>query len=137
MIKYLFVTLLFVNVQATGDGNGSEYLNLSNFTYPLGPQSCDLQSDCFNCTLSNCNWEQNSTSVNKCVSKGATNGVTLKEFLKNAPTCGDPGKFCSISPTPGTMKFGANLKGVSVPPGYFCFKNYITSKLLDFGLTFK
>ena len=86
----------------------TEYVDLKNFTYPLGPETCSRQRDCFNCTLSNCDWQMSDPSQpwnGQCVSTKQEYNITVKQFLVNAPKCQDPGNFCSMTPTPDVMKF--------------------------------
>ena len=53
------IALLLTSVQAVWNGAGNEILNLTALDYHVGPDTCDTWKpyDCFNCILSNCNYD--------------------------------------------------------------------------------
>jgi hypothetical protein len=102
------------------------------------PGGCDTISDCFNCTLSNCNWGAGGCQMSF---GGIEKGETTVEFIfKNAPICGDPLQACKTTRVAKTCEehgdcaiemeeydrdeFHWNPETVNgtLPRGYFCTK---------------
>jgi hypothetical protein len=102
--------------------------------------SCDTIHDCFNCTLSNCQWGQNS-----CFNPldGEQKGPTsFEHMLSQGRQCGDPLGACEQRMAPKTcesketcpvqnemfdrMEYGYSnhLDGQILPKGYFCLFSF-------------
>ena len=90
-------------------------------------QSCDSYTDCYNCTLANCNWK-----IDTCGRSSESDGtsVSVKDFLSGSRICGDQLNICKhksekqtnslIESTELTFQ-GENAEtSIYVPPNYFC-----------------
>ena len=113
--------LLLGTVQAVGDE-----IKLSDVNTDLkSDAACTTYTDCFNCTISNCNWD---LAGSACAGDAfATRGVLTQEKLygkRNA--CGDPLNLCYYKNMTGNVKmeFNTSVPTATIPAGYFCAWDY-------------
>ena len=82
-------------------------------------QECGLLTDCFNCTLANCDWDGRCSSTQP----RPRSNLTASEFFRRAPRCGDPLGFCWRS-LDDLASFGFKNFLLTdkqwLPAGYFC-----------------
>ena len=57
---------------------------------------CSQFTDCFNCTLANCNWNMSAEGECEYDNKPMTN-PTIEEFIPKAKECGDPLSICNTN----------------------------------------
>lgn len=101
----------------------------SEMFYPLS-KTCSEKTDCFGCTLNNCNWDGE-----KCT--GTPSFVTVEMFSKNSAKCGDPLSVCRRRELPKdgcgdnckeehqnydkiVLSYTPEAPNVKIPKGYFC-----------------
>ena len=63
-VAYIFAAVVGINANVVIDGSGANRMNINprNTGVDLD-QQCDQYADCFNCTLSHCDWETSSTGT--------------------------------------------------------------------------
>ena len=56
-------------------------------------QECFTYTDCFNCTLSNCLYQNQKCVQDRSIDRN--NSLSVNDFFTNGLECGDPLKYCS------------------------------------------
>jgi len=88
--------------------------------YDLLPSLCGTYGDCFNCTLSNCDWN-GGTCSNPNDNKDA---VSIKDFFTRGKQCGDPKGYCKIEQTKDSFTYKLDGGNGMVEAGYFCMQDF-------------
>ena len=102
---------------------------LSDLDYEFAPnQTCHQLADCFNCTLSNCEW-----SGKGCSGNAPTSPSTLWYFFRTAQSCGDPLNLCRTQALKAdetedfdreVYSYNPQKVGTFIPKGYFCVRPF-------------
>lgn len=112
-------------------GTGVAYIETDQFNNGINLwQNCDTYTDCFNCTLSKCDWRAEvkgaTPTCKNFPNKTSPNDViTIPELLLQSHKCGDPDNICGFNHNNKTKEvelFFTN-KTEYVPPNYFCTYN--------------
>ena len=93
----MLVTMFYLSLVAATAFNISTY----NPALKTG-LACDQYSDCYNCTLSNCDWEGTKCNINPYRSVQ----LTWSTFIKKSFTCIDSKHFCTENMRDGVTTYG-------------------------------
>ena len=119
MLKSLcsVILLILTIVQCTKLVNSDDLMNTQSFNNGIDlSQSCKVYTDCFNCTLANCDWSM----TTKCTKKEKEKLLTVDDFLSTAPKCKDTLNLCDkASPKVNTTELSF-AKSARIPANYFC-----------------
>ena len=118
---------VFLSVAFASENNTIDFGTASGGRVDMNKE-CSSYTDCFNCTLSNCEW---AGFANACtVNPGADYSkiLDIKVFFAKSRSCGDPLNICggNAPAVNKTMKFDVvnfnrnTVYGDYLPAGYFC-----------------